>query len=535
MNKYTLLALSVSGGILSGMAWMDWCPGLVLLVSFTPFLIIEDHLYDNPGRYTIASFFTYLLPGFVIFCILTLGWIKGVSMVAAVCVILTASLLMSLTIWLAHIVRLRAGTMPWFVSFVAFWLTLEFICLRINILSPWINLGNGLAKDILFIQWYEVTGTAGGTLWILISNLFLSMFLLSLFKKKRKNFMHILIWLIIVIVPSAISLFRYSTVKTSGNHESEVIVVQPDYDPFTEKFTVPFEEQLENAITMARQAITGNSEWVVLPETTVDDPVDEYDLAENKYIKSIKDLITGYPHLNVVAGIVTFKPVQFTPIPDSPGKTGKKIISPVKNYFNSAVKIDSGEVIQIYHKSKLVPGFETVFSTGPLKFIRKFLPELGGTKWGYEPQKERTCFENSDRTQAIAPVICYESIYGKFVTDYVKKGAEAIFIITNDGWWKNTNGYKQHFSYSSLRAIETRRPVVRSANTGISGFIDLRGKVIQKSDWWEPTVLTGNIIPETRITPYVRYGDSIMFMAGVITVLILLMVFIYLPFHDKVR
>jgi apolipoprotein N-acyltransferase len=117
----------------------------------------------------------------------------------------------------------------------------------------------------------------------------------------------------------------------------------------------------------------------------------------------------------------------------------------------------------------------------------------------------------------------------------VEKGAEAIFVITNDGWWKNTNGYKQHFSLSSVRAIETRRPVVRSANTGISAFIDMRGKVVQKSSWWVPSILKGTIVPENRITPYVKYGDYLMYMACVITILILLMVFIWQPFRDNLR
>ncbi len=104
---------------------------------------------------------------------MTLGWVRAVSILAAICVILMASLLMSFTLWLAHIIRLKAGTISGSVSFIAFWLTLELLCLNMDILSPWVNLGNGLSKDILFIQWYEVTGSAGGTLWILLSNLFI--------------------------------------------------------------------------------------------------------------------------------------------------------------------------------------------------------------------------------------------------------------------------------------------------------------------------------------------------------------------------
>ena len=84
--------------------------------------------------------------------------------------------------------------------------------------------------------------------------------------------------------------------------------------------------------------------------------------------------------------------------------------------------------------------------------------------------------KSADTHRKIAPIICYESVFGKYVTEYVKKGANALFIITNDGWWKNTNGYKQHLSFASIRAIETRRPVARAANTGVSCIIDIRGK-----------------------------------------------------------
>ncbi len=135
----------------------------------------------------------------------------------------------------------------------------------------------------------------------------------------------------------------------------------------------------------------------------------------------------------------------------------------------------------------------------------------------------------------IAPVICYESVFGEYVTGYVKNGAEALFIITNDGWWKNTNGYKQHLFYASLRAIETRRPVARSANTGISCFIDIRGKRIAETKWWTQDVLKGAIIPETRITPYVKYGDYLLRIGPLASIIILLLIFIAIPYREKNR
>jgi apolipoprotein N-acyltransferase len=134
----------------------------------------------------------------------------------------------------------------------------------------------------------------------------------------------------------------------------------------------------------------------------------------------------------------------------------------------------------------------------------------------------------------IAPVICYESVLGKFVTDYIKNGAQAIFIITNDGWWKNTNGYEQHLSYASLRAIETRRQIARSANTGVSCIIDIRGKRILETEWWHKTVIKGEIFPETRITPYVKYGDYVSLLSAILSAIFILIIFIVTPVRKKI-
>jgi apolipoprotein N-acyltransferase len=526
MNKYTLSTLSVCGGILCGLAWTDWCPGLILLGGFVPFFIIENYLYENKKRYSPNSCLLYFLPGFVIFSILTLGWIRVISLTAAICVILTASFLMSFTMWLAHKVRLKAGTCQGFMSLIAFWLTLEFLCLKIEVLSPWINLGNGLSKDIRFVQWYEVTGTAGGTIWIMVSNLFFSLFLISLFRKQRGKLIYLSLWMVIIIIPSVISLIRYQTIERSSGFENEVVIVQPNFDPYGEKFTIPFEQQLEKVIYMAEPAISENTDWILTPETTIDDPVDEDRLEDNKYIKRIRDFIETKPYVSVVTGMVSFS--------SSPSTINGKPDQNNKSFFNSAFRIDTGKVIEIYHKSRLVPGFEFVPSKGIPELISRFLPDLGGLNRGYSTQDKRTCFQNSERSQKIAPVICYESAYGEYVTEYVKEGAGAIFIITNDGWWKNTKGYKQHLAYASLRAIETRRPVIRSANTGISCFIDIRGKIISQTEWWVPAVIKGTFNYEDHITPYVRYGDYLMHMACLISILTLLVIFVFRPYGDKI-
>jgi apolipoprotein N-acyltransferase len=525
MNKYTLVILSVTGGILTGLAWTWWCSGLILLIAFVPFFLIENYLCENPKKFSYNAFFIYIIPGFVIFSIIALGWMRVASLTGAICVIMGLSFLMAFTMWLAHVVRCRVGNIAGFVSLIVFWLAYEYITLNINIISPWLNLGNGLSKDIMLVQWYEVTGTAGGSLWILCSNLFLTLYLVNSTIRKKNNRLYLIMWLSVIIIPSVISITRYSAIKPTGESADEVIIVQPNTDPYTSKFTIPFVEQLKKVINLAAGSATEKSVWIVTPETTVDDPVNLDDLDNDKYVKMIRELAEKHPRASIVTGLVSYR--LYPPSPYPPTNSARKTDASGLYYdhFNSAFRIDTGKTIEFYHKSKLVPGIEMQFSNGPGRFISRILPYLGGTKWGYGIQNKRTCFEHPALRYKIAPVICYESVFGSYVTDYIKNGAEAIFIITNDGWWKNTNGYKQHLSYASLRAIETRRPVVRAANTGVSCIIDIRGKRISETEWWNQTVLKGEIRPETRITTYVKYGDYLMRISCYISILILAGIF----------
>lgn len=535
MNKYVLVALSLAGGILSGLAWTGWCSGLILLISFIPFFLIENHLFENPRRYSINAFFIYLLPGFVIFSIIAIGWMRVASLTGAIVVIMGLSFLMSFALWLAHVARIRSGNKVGLISLFSFWLAYEYLSLNVNIVSPWLNLGNGLSKDIAFIQWYEVTGTAGGTIWILASNLLLAMFLIKSTERKTRFNLYLVLWIILISLPSSFSIFRYKTIDFNKSIPEEVVIVQPNIDPYTEKFKVPFKEQLNNVIYLAGTIATEKTKWIVTPETTVDDPVNLDDLSNDEYIKMIKELVDRFPAASVITGLVSYR--IYPPASSAPTISARMIDETGLYYdhFNSAFKIDTANAIEVYHKSKLVPGIEMQFSTGPGRFIAAILPKLGGTKWGYGIQRERSVFQNNVTSGKAAPIICYESVFGEYVSDYVKNGANALFIITNDGWWKNTTGYKQHLSYASLRAIETRRPVARAGNTGISCFIDIRGRTGKETGWWTRDVIKGEIFPESVITPYVRYGDYLLRIGTLITVIIVLIIFIAIPARKKIK
>ncbi len=170
--------------------------------------------------------------------------------------------------------------------------------------------------------------------------------------------------------------------------------------------------------------------------------------------------------------------------------------------------INAIDTLQLYHKSKLTPGVEILPSFNGLKWLEKYAIDLGGTvgSLGMDPVRKVYSTVN---TVPVSPAICYESIFGEFFAKFVKNGAQIMIIITNDGWWGNTAGHRQHFSFTHLRAIETRRSIARSANTGISALIDQRGDVHQVTGYWKPAVIKGTMNANAKITFYVKYGDYI--------------------------
>jgi apolipoprotein N-acyltransferase len=174
--------------------------------------------------------------------------------------------------------------------------------------------------------------------------------------------------------------------------------------------------------------------------------------------------------------------------------------------YNAAIMLNSRDSLQLYHKSKLTPGVEILPSFKGFKWLENYAIDLGGTVGSLGMDVQRKVYTTVGSVR-VAPVICYESIFGEFFSEFVRNGAEVMIIITNDGWWGNTAGHRQHYSFAHLRAIETRRSIARSANTGISAFIDQRGDEHQRTGYWVPAVIKGTVNANDRVTFYARHGD----------------------------
>ena len=112
------------------------------------------------------------------------------------------------------------------------------------------------------------------------------------------------------------------------------------------------------------------------------------------------------------------------------------------------------------------------------------------------------------------------------MTEQCRLGAELICITTNDGWWKDTPGYKQHMSFASLRAIESRRSVARSANTGTSAFVNQRGDILQATEWWEPAVIKSTLNLNSKMSFYTTYGNVLGRSLAFVSALLILFTFV---------
>ena len=171
------------------------------------------------------------------------------------------------------------------------------------------------------------------------------------------------------------------------------------------------------------------------------------------------------------------------------------------------MQISGDGSIQVYHKSKLILGVEKMPFPRVFGFLENFALDLGGSSGSLGSQEDREIFTSENHSAKIAPVICYESVFGDYVNDYIRKGANMIFVITNDGWWKETSGYFQHTRYSRLRAIETRRSIARAGNTGITCVINTKGEMVQTANFWEQAVLSEKVSINEEFTFYTKSGD----------------------------
>ena len=514
------MGLSSLSGLLLGLGFPGIVPApLLMFIGFVPLLLLESEISGSEGKGKGRRVFLHSYNAFLLWNILSTWWVANTALAAGIVAMALNSLFMALVFTAFHHTKHRMPRIAG-AAFMSFWMAFEYLHLNWEITWPWLTLGNAFAQFPALVQWYEFTGVFGGSLWILAGN----WLIFKAWKQRddraalRSSVLKTALWL---LVPLAVSLWQYFSYKEQGDKTVQVALVQPNYEPHYEKFDIPEDVQMQRFLELSASITDSNTDYLVWPETSFG-YVETRSVESYPAVVQLRGFMAKFPQLKVIAGIDAYHIFL-------PGEPHSKAVRSSSSgggtmffeVLNAAAQFSNeSEEVQLYRKSKLVPGPEILPYRRFFGIFEPVINQVQGTVEGVGTQKERTSMSSS--SARMAPVICYESIFGEFFTGYIHKGAQAAVIMTNDGWWDNSPGHRQHLWLGTLRAVETRRSIARAANTGISAFINQRGDILQPTRYNEAVAIKGTVRLNGGVTFYVRWGDLIARIAVFTTLLLLL-------------
>ncbi|MCS3871256.1 apolipoprotein N-acyltransferase [Chryseobacterium ginsenosidimutans] len=514
--KYVLLTL-ISAMLLS-ISWPTYGVPFFIFFALVPLLMMEHGVskFSNYSRKSWVVFgLSYLC--FVIWNVVTTGWLYGSknpdgshSMMAVLFPVLVNSLLYSLVFQCYHWYKNAQGTY-WGLGFlIAIWMSFEKFHLGWELTWPWLNLGNVFADYPKLIQWYDTLGATGGSFWILVINvlIFYTVRTWEAGRKRKDLIRNTSIVGALILIPMIISMIKFNSFNEKPIGSVNVLMLQPDLDPYAEKYSQDSLTIENDLLSLAERNSKGKIDYYIAPETALPGrgSISERAFEKSLILNNLKGFLSKHPGSVFSTGISSHK--FYTNNQNLPKEAYQLNPGLWVESFNSAIQVVPNQKVEVYHKGKLVPGVEIFPYMSYLKpLLGDAMINLGGTVASLGTDKERIAFSNPYNKGKIAPIICYESIYGEFTTDYVKKGANFLAIMTNDSWWGVTEGHKQLLSYAKLRAIETRREIARAANSGISAHINAKGEITEDTFYGDKTTLFAKVNLYDNMTFYARAGD----------------------------
>ena len=507
---WLLTALSV---VLLSLPWLVPHTGALALVAFVP-LLCADALAD---QYKLRARWLFPAAAFVAWNAATTYWVCNATVGGGLFAIFGNSVQMMLVWLLFRLARRKLpGVLP-YIFLAAMWIAWERRYFDVQISWPWLTLGGAFAQSTRTVQWYEYTGMLGGSLWVWLSNLGIYGLLVAVSGGHWQRWNDLArgcaaVGIVLVLAgPVVASKFIYSAYEERSEGTVDVVVGQPNFDPYQKFESMSQAAQTQVLLEEFEKALAARRPGPVLllaPETFTGDIF--LDRAESSpTMERIRGFLAEHPGVEMLLGATTYDLYATRSAPTilaRPFGDGW-IVS-----HNSAVMTNAHDPAEVYHKSKLVVGTELT----PYPKIFVPLDNWLAKKMGASGLMGRCVGQDGVSLLHFGPeriplgcAVCYESVYGEYCTEYVRKGAKAMTIITNDAWWGNTPGYRQHLSYARLRAIELRRDIARCGNTGISCFIDQRGEVLDQTEWWTRGTLSGVVHLSGEQTAFVRHGDVV--------------------------
>lgn len=505
-----LLAALGSAALLSP-AWLGGT-GLTLFAALVPLLWIS-HSYGDSRREWWGMFGWAALT-FVAWNAATVWWIWYATPVGPVAATIASTFLNMVAFMLYHTAAQKAKPALAWTLLVSAWIATEYAYTVGDFSWPWLLLGNGFSHDVWMVQWYEYTGIFGGTLWVLICNI-----LIFRWWQNRRSRTRAAVAAAALLLPMAVSLLVRAA-QTEPSEHVRVAVIQPNVDPYAKFDDDPIAQRAKLLELLGQ--VPGDTDFVLMPETAITPWLDESafhgdgDPEVARYLQPFVDTLAAkLPRTMIVTGANTLR--TYT---SRRTETARLHGGVWYDHFNTALALDTAGVAGIHHKGRLVIGVENT-PTWVFRAMEFLVIDLGGVVGQIGVGQDHNVFKHNGIR--IGSAICYEGLYGDFFGGFVRSGADVMGIVSNDGWWDDTPGYRHLFTLSRLRAVEHRRAIARSANTGRSGFIDPTGRDIGPTlGWAERGVVVWDLPVVRRVTCYTRYGDILGRLASYVMALSLL-------------
>lgn len=486
------------------LGWNPHFSPLFLFIAFVPLLLFEELTKTN----NILTFLSVSYVCLVVWNFMTTNWIFSINETGGVLISLINPLFFAVPILGYRIVKKTYGFIMAGISFICLWLSIEYFHHNWELAFPYLTLGYPLAKYPWMIQWYEFTGVLGGTSWILLCNLTLVGIIRAIIFKRSLVLMSSSF--LFVLIPSIVSAVLFYKEEDKGQ-EVKFLILHSNADCYSMKYVTNPRDLLKHYLEYTIPAIKFDTEYILWPETAITGKLMYQDIRNDTDIKWLKDTLSHYTKATLITGAFVNERVNFNPFiadpSDYPYLKYNKEHRLFYHSYNAAIQISKDDArIPVHTKKRLVPIEETTPYPKVLFFVRKYIKSFGG--FGFTSKDdEANVFSSGSGKVHVAPLICYESLFGEDVTEYVRQGANIIVVMLNEGWYKNPVAATHFVNFSKVRAIENRRWVARSSNDGISCFIDQKGSVIDKLTEFKPGILKATLETNDQLTFYSRHGD----------------------------
>lgn len=486
---------------------------LLLSLSFPPLplpflqipafiLLLRLALLSNTSRE--AAYLSY--GTFVLWNLLVTYWLMLATFAGGIAAILANSAIMTIPFVVMRSVQKNIAN-RWVAALLqaSAWLLYEFLHHHWDLAWPWLTLGNAWSMLPQTIQYVSITGVWGITFWVIFSSSLL-------YRAITNNRRYRSAFIVVAIAPllSLVLLIARQRIFVEVEQSANVVVTQPNFNSYLTYGGFKTKKRaLDHLIEKTNEAITDSTDIIFWPENAIRPALYEH---EKDFLTPLLRSQSVEWNTAIVSGTTYYEYFEADSVPNLVRSyNGQKYI-----YYNAAVGFFPNSTKTVYFKSKLVPIVERIPF---LNFLNTY--NLFGINWSsmgwLGKGNTKTLFIH--KNIKVPALICYESVFPGLVKQFVDKGANMLSIITNDGWWGNTSGHIQHFHYARIRAIESQRWIVRSANNGISGILAPTGRIVDSTTYKNVATVTHNVPLLERKSWYVRFGDWLPYTAAILCVL----------------